>query len=590
MSNHVNRLVLARARGYSAPMQGLHCFVGAPRAPAGLEALGPFSLGGSGRLHSRAEAPGVVLHFEGALTAGRRDGASDAEVALDAFRARGIDGLRDLDGFYNVLAVTAAPARAVLVCDATATRTLYLYRGDGAAALAPEPHSFRAAGLPLSLDRLGLYHLFRLQHPVGPRTLMAEVARNRPFTWYEIDAEARVTAHTRWPLRKEPDDSLDVDTAARRMRDIHAEVTEGILSHPLLAGLPIHLPLTAGMDSRHILAELDAQGRPPARIKHVRLWEQEVRPVRQMASALGIPLDEVDLADLDLREVTARWARRTGGLVSFHQAYLFGVEPGAGGPDVVGFDGYLADYFFGFCPMAQTPSQRHYTRQPVLARLFEDHEALGQAHEAALAEQLDHFEGSDFYRQTCTDALNRGPGYTGAVFPVLSDSASYFGPGAHARAFEFFRTAPESVAGVKRARLRLFRNHFPKLGAFPDEYGANYNDLDTLPLKPKKKARDALRVVRAAVTGLRYDPAPESEHAWLRQIPFMARLHQRVVEDSRLARDGHVPAAVGRDLWRRHRRGGYHAWPLLSLATAEIAYRLLVCGEAVDDVIAWLAD
>jgi len=560
----------------------------------GAATFGPFLIGGWGPLHSSAQRGEHLVHFDGVLTHGREAGKTDAEVALDAFEARGLEGLKALEGFFNVVAVVRDEARAVVVSDPLATRPLYLYEGDGVVAVASEAAFFARTGRTMTPDRLGIYEMFRLQHPVGPRTMIAELTRSRPFTSYEVtvteDGGGAIRHLTTWPIVLDIDETLDVDSAARRIHDISAEVMRGLLSHPLLADLPIHLPLTAGMDSRHILGDLDEQGRLPRSIRHVRLNEAEVRPVRLMAQAFEVPLYEVALEDLDLAEVIGRWVRRTAGMVSFHQAYLLGVEPGETSEPVMGFDGYLADRFYGFKAEAQAPADRHYTQLAVLAKLFAEHEALDAGCRADMQAQDEHFVGTAYFKQGATDATNRGVSYTGAIFPMLSDTAVYFAPGAHARAFDFFRTTSEAVAGVKRARLRLFQNHFRRLGGFIDEYGHTYLEQETFPLKSKGRLKPALRFLGGVLTGGRRDYAPDTEHAWLRQIPLLRRLHSRVTEDCRLARDGLLDGDTVRDLWQRHLRGGYHAWPLMSVATAEVAYRLLVLGEDVEEVVSWLVE
>ena len=126
------------------------------------------------------------------------------------------------------------------------------------------------------------------------------------------------------------------------------------------------------------------------------------------------------------------------------------------------------------------------------------------------------------------------------------------------------------------------------LGGFADAHGVSYLERDTLASKKKGGLGPAWRFLRGLLGG--GEPAPDTEHAWLRQLPVLRRVHERVVTESWLARDGLIEGAVLRDLWRRHQRGGYHAWPLLSAATVEVAYRLLVCAQPEDAVLSWLLE
>ena len=90
--------------------------------------------------------------------------------------------------------------------------------------------------------------------------------------------------------------------------------------------------------------------------------------------------------------------------------------------------------------------------------------------------------------------------------------------------------------------------------------------------------------VQGVASGMRIDPAPQTEHAWMRQIPYWRHVTQNALVDSRLARDEIVRGSAMRAMWSGQRYGGFMAWTLMGLVSGEVAYRTLVLGEAPDDV------
>ncbi len=565
---------------------GLYVVAGAPPSTPALPCSGGIWAQARGVLASSAQRGSLELLFEGILTGGRAADADDAQVALEAFERGGVEALRSLDGFYQLALIDTVRGSATIVCDAMATRPLYVYAGAGVAAIAPSPAWFAGLGLPMQLDRLGLYQVFRLNHGIGGRTLAREVTRSRPLTVYELSGDGSVRRWGLEPVRKRSDASMTLDAATDRLRDITAEVIAGIVSHPRLRARQIHLPLTAGMDSRHLLAELLRQDRAPALLRHVRLSDNELLPVAAIAADYKLPLQATDVANLDYSSLCRRWVE-TAGAVHFHQMYLMAVADAPVGSGVLGFDGYLADIFLGFYPFTTAIGNRYYSRV-MLRRWFDDHRSLDAATNAEIDAELALFAGPESFCIGGAESFNRGLCYTGSVFPVLGDDALYFAPGAHRKALDFYCTVPEAVAGAKRARLHLFRRDFPALGAYPNEYGTSYLELDTLYNSKSVPWSKALAFARGMLTPRRHDPAPDTEHAWLRQIAPLHALSRRVSHDSALAADGHLPASRLARAWRLHQAGAFLAWPLMSSITADVGYRVLICRQPPDEVAGWL--
>lgn len=545
-----------------------------------------FRLDGKGALCSRASDPACRMVFEGVLTAGRQEGRSDAETALDAYRQRGVAGLEELDGFFRLVVVDSRQRLAWLVSDPLSTRPVYLYQAEGIAAAGPDPLFFRELGLPMHLDRQGLYQTVRYYHPIGRRSLLREVSRAQPRTSYRLHTDGRVEEHTRGKVTKEVDDSLDLDAAASRIKRIVQEVLEGILCHPALTGRAVQLPLTSGMDSRHILGELIEQGHPPELLWHVRIRPADYAPVEAMSRALCIPLEAPPLDALDLGSLLGKWLRRTGGMVNLHQLYLMAVGEKQSGNGVLGFDGYLCDHLLGCNRRPGLPAGRDLA--PFAGRvLFSDHGRQAKTCVAEVEELFDRFEGPEDFRVRMFDAYTRGLFYTGGVYPVLGDGFACFAPGAHRKAFEFCRTVPEEVAAFKRARLRMFQRDFPHLARYPTEKSQPLTDIDVL-----RHGKSNSAAVRAFVKGMlslhRTDPSPDECHGWLRQVPFLRKLHDRVVRESSLVADRHLPAAAVSMLWKLHQAGAFFGHTMSGLASAEVAYRLLVHRESPGSILGWL--
>jgi hypothetical protein len=566
---------------------GIYILAGTLATECNLPKVGEFRADGSGPLFSRAAGNACQVLFEGILTANRETGLTDAEIALRSYEAKGLSGLRDLEGFFRLALIDLEKKRALVVSDPMAVRPLYLYRAGCTAAVAPTPWFFRECGLPMSLDRQGLYQSFRFYHPVGNRTLVEQITRSRPLTVYEIHADGTVDEHAPNRIAKEADDSIDLDIAASRIKEIMAQVLGSILDHPLLRGRSIVLPLTAGQDSRHILGELIERKRTPEMLRHVRIKQCDYEPVRMIAEDLSIPLDAPAVAELDHPALARHWIRQTAGLVNFHQSHLTATVQNLPDDALIGFDGYLCDHFLGLYRRPGTPSTRNYC--PFFSRaLFPDHADLSDRCESEVEGELGVFVGPEDFRVRMFDAFNRGVHYTGAAFPVMGDRVLFFAPGAHRLALDFCRLVPEPVAALKRARLRMFHRYFPHLSSFPSEHGPPFSGIEVQPCQKPSRLSAIGKFARGMLTLYRTDPAPETCHEWLRAVPFLKRMHLLVTSESALARDRHLPSHVAPLLFKLHQAGASFGFALMTLASAEVAYRSLVMRESTESILDWL--
>jgi hypothetical protein len=571
---------------------------GAESPAALLERTGPFHAASVGRLTSRAARGGWHLLFDGILTHERVPDQTDAEAMLNTFLDGGFDALHALEGFYNVLLLQAERGEAHLFSDPLCTRSWYLYQQGNTVAAAPTPLAFAAWELPMSLDRGGLFDTLRFMHGSLDRTLVQEVERLLPGTRYTWKGDAPLQKQPYVSFEHCPDLSITLEESAERLKTFFAEVMRGTLTHPRLESLPVHLPLTAGLDSRHILGELLDQDRPPEALRHVRFRPYDYEPARQIAEGLDLPMLAPPVARLDWPRLVERWMRRSAGLVNVHQAYLLEMTGRVPSNGAIGFNGYLMDWLMAVSPLkalppGTTPAQhvwdRHKMGRGMLALLLPDASSLAEDSLNRLRAFAQRFEGPRWYRAVLLIVHQRGLHYTGPMDPMFADDAFYFSPGAHVRSLRYFQTVPRAVGGDRRARLEAMRRYFPELAAYPNADGHPYDAYDVL-MKSSSSwwsqyGRPWLEALRS---GFRDDPAPGTEHAWLRQIPALRSMHRVVARDSALARDGHLRGRGARASWGLLRAGGYQAWTLMSLLTAETAYRLLVRQEPLRDVTGWL--
>lgn len=550
----------------------------------------------SGTLSSHAATEEVYCWFDGLLTADRGEGRTDAETALNAYRKRGVEGITALEGFYNLFLVDENREIGYLLSDPLCSRPLYLYSRNGHTAAAPTPLSFAEWDLPMELSRTGLYGIFRFLHSSGRQTLIEEVERLQPGLLYRIETNGDVTSERVHSLDYDVSSDMTLDEATEWLKSSFGSVVEGVLGHPRLRDRAIHLPLTAGLDSRHILGELLDQGHPPEQIRHVYIKESEYEPVRQIADGLDLPLHSVPMEELDVPALTRRWMERSGGLVNVHQSYLLHLAEHDASEAVLGFNGYLMDWFLGIAPRDHPAPDnavgplwdRTYTRPNMLRALFADEADLQAPVKARLEDIVESVDGPAWYRMMMGDFHQRGLHYTGVIDPMLADDALYVSPGAHRWSLEFVRTAPKEIAGERRARLEAMRRYFPELAAYPGPNGVPYAEQSMLKKLKSSPLEKVAPILKAVVTGFQTDPAPESEHEWIRQIDAFHAMHRRVVFDSALVRDGHLRARGTKGAWYLLRAGGFQAWTLMSLLTAETAYRLLVKQQSIDDVTDWL--
>lgn len=564
----------------------------------GYHTFGSHRVCAKGRLSSHARRAGWTLFMDGLLIQRPSNYTTDAGLALDVFLDKGIYALRELQGFFNILILSTDGEQLYAVSDLLCSRPWYIYRNNSEVAAAPTPTAFAAAGLPMTMNRQALYEQIRLLHTGYDRTLVKEVQRVLPGHAYRFSSKGLEEKIVLWQFHQNVDHSLSLDECASWVTDLCSQAISGVLTHPTLKNLPVQLPLTGGLDSRHILGELIAQGRTPELLRHVRIQEADYKPVKEIADDLGIPLLAPQLDELNTKQLLKRWSMRSGGLVNVHQYYLLHLKNALPGAPAISFNGYLMDILVGMAAKTSkinpdAPHKSVWNRTysgPLIRRLLIPGEKYwAKETEQLFLDEISRYKGEPWFRMLVLDIHHRGLHYTGIIDTMLSDEVFSFSPGAGAEAFRFMSAAPHGIAGDKKARLHALRQYFPHLAAFPGTEGRSFSEMNARPeIINNPLLKNARLLFNSLRTGFHEDPAPETEHAWLRQNKDLHQIHKTVVYDSALVKDGYLYEKGLKTSWNLHKKGGYQAWMLMSVLSAEVAYRILVKKHPPDSVISWL--
>lgn len=559
---------------------------------------GNFAICANGRMASEAQGDEWHLFLDGLIYRNRNNRSTDAMYALQCFLAKGFRGIQELEGSYNILLIRDNGEEGYIISDLLCSRPWYLYQRNRVLALAPAPNTFAKARLMMSLNNQALYEQIRLLHTGYERTLVNEISRVLPGHYYHFGPNGLSRKFCYYHFRQDNNTDITLDESVKWLNSMFSRIMRQILDHPEVAQAPIQLPLTAGLDSRHILAELIHQNRKPEYLRHIRLIDSEYEPVRKIAEGLNIPLGSSSIYELDTADLIQRWLERSSGLVNVHQYYLLQMKNDLSWTGTVNFTGYLMDWLLGVTARNRFEGQgspyipifnRTYSGSQLRKLLIPDAKEHKRETEELFRNEIEQYQGENWFRMMTMDLHHRGLHYTGILDTMLSDELLSFSPGTAAEAYRYASTVPYNVGGNKKARIHALRKLSPALAGYPGPEGIPYGDMNTL-MKKRKKAfsKNALPFAKALLKGFGDDPAPNTEHAWIRQNPLLHQIHKRAVQDSALVANGHLKPSGLRLSWRLHQMGGYQAWTLMSIFSAEMAYRVLVKREQPKDVMEWL--
>lgn len=578
------------------PTPGIHLLKSDDNKLIGADRYGTYRVWCSGVLSSKALGQMWIVYFNGLLYRDHSNGISDAEHVLSLFEINeNIEQIAALKGSFNIIVIRNDGSRGYIVNDLLCSRSSYWYSLNSVFGASPTPLGFIEAGYPTTLSPQALYEMIRLLHTGFDRTLVSEIKRFLHGEIIIFDENGLSERLYTLEFTQDIDNSITTEQAAKWMIDICEAPIRAIKSHPHLNTLPIRLPFTGGFDSRQILGILLDLNKKPDVLSHITLSEGDAAPVRSIAQALQIPLQEDNLFDLDIRDLVTRWIDRSGGLVNFHQFYLLQIKNTGSSGTSISFNGFLMDILLGISIRDLHTSHekaldnmwnRRYTGKSILKLLFQNESSIKSETKTLFEEEFKHYKGDSRFRMLMLELHHRSLHYTGILDSMLGDEVLSFSPGANPESYDFVRTVPHSIAGDRKAKFYALKKWYATVAKFPFKGGVNVYDKEVSASFREHPIKKNLRILMKNIFSFK-TPVPD-EHNWLRENKDLKDIHRRLVDDSALVRDGYLSGFGIQVSWNIHQFGGYQAWTLMSILSAEVSYRVLVRRESKEDVIEWL--
>lgn len=557
--------------------------------------FGTYNIHINGRLSSYASKSGWTLFFDGIYLDSFDHKLNDAERALDLFLDKGVEAVQNKNGFFNVLLINENGTSVHFLSDVLSSRPWYVYQQNNTISVAPTPTYFADIDLEMSLNAQALYEQIRLLHTGYDRTLIEQIQRVLPGFSYTIETNQTLKKERIFSFDQLVDSSLTLDECSEYIKDLNAEVIKGVLNHPLLKDFKVQLPLTGGLDSRHLLAELLEQKAEIDQLQHILIQKKDFDPVTKIADSLNLPLNFRSLDQLDTKNLLSRWTSRTGGLSNIHQYYLLNLKNTNSDESRISFNGYLMDLLMGMSVKTDKLNSdnpykavwnRTYSSPSIRKLLIPDSKKHEKATEALIKEQVSAFKGEGWFKMLMLDLHNRGLHYTGNIDAMLEEEVYSFSPAASLSVYQYAAKAPHSVAGDKKARLHSLQKYFPEIASFPGVEGIPFSEMKIrAEIIESPILKNLKSLFKSIKSGFKKDHAPESEHSWIRKNEDLNTIHHNAILNSELVNDGHINSMGLKLSWRLNEMGGYQGWTLMSFLSAEVAYRLLVKKQSQTEVL-----
>lgn len=561
---------------------------------------GNFAVGISGHLSDSYHGKTWSVYISGIIYRDYSKVLSDAEYLHQLFTKSddvrtNIKTVALSNGSFNAIIIKNDGSDGYFVNDVLCSRPSYFYYSATEIGSAPAPDFFRKLGLEMNFNRIALYESVRLLHTGFDRTFAKEVSRFTHGNIIYFNSVGSVKSIPTVKFEQNVDHKLTLEECAKWIDTFSTEAVKSAVTHPKLRDKPVELPLTAGFDSRQLLGILQKIGKPPGKLRHIRISEDDFKPVQAVSDGLVIPLQWENLDQLNTRDLLIRWAERSSGCINVHQYYLLQLKNHGSSQGCISFNGYLMDLLLGIAVRGKHISDkqvfenvwnRRYTGNLILKLLFRDEKRLKYETQQLFEAEFSRYVGDPRFRNIMMDLHHRSMHYIGVTDPMVSDETFMFSPGAHGDALEFVKKASHAIAGDKKAKLYILKHWYSDVAAFPFSGGLDIHKTAVSPKVvdgPVKKAFKLwLKYIRS---GFKSNPAKEGEHAWLRNNKDLRHIHKRFVETSALVRDRHISGFALRFSWKLHQSGGYQGWTLMSLLSAEVAYRNLILGESPEQIV-----
>ena len=223
--------------------------------------------------------------------------------AFDATDGRDVvsDFVKNTDGDFLVVAVSATGDRCIVFSDALGRLPAYLQIGPAGLALAREPKFVGGIVGTWGFDRLALAQSFWLGYPLGERTLFEGIERIAGGFFLEARQTATGVQSTRastYAFRCDAkSDVRGMKASAADLASRFVVATEGRAR--VAGGAPVVVSLSGGNDSRSVLGGL-GRARDHAIAATFRRagggQSADVRVAEHIAGSLGIPWNAIELS------------------------------------------------------------------------------------------------------------------------------------------------------------------------------------------------------------------------------------------------------------------------------------------------------
>ena len=553
-----------------------------------------------GLLVSKASQKGWNLFMDGLFINSPDKELEDAEFAINIFLEKGPGALQEMDGFFNILITNDEGDSVYFVSDLLCSRPWYMYSDNKTFSLSPTPILFSEQSLEMNLNPQALYEQIRLLHTGYNRTLIKEIERVTPGYSYFYNKNEGLIKNAVTEFKQQVDPNSSLESSADKITNICRDTIHSVLNHPKLKNLPVQLPLTGGLDSRHLLGELIYQKKKPDILRHILIQKKDYEPVKEMAKGLDIPLDTKDLESIDTFNLILRWLDRTGGLSNIHQYYLLNLKNSPFKRAAISFNGYLMDLLMGMAVKTKNlrssePHKAIWKRtysSPLIRRLsIPDSNKWKRQTENLFKEKINEFKGEPWFKMLMLDIHHRGLHYTGNIDTMMEPDVYSFSPASTYSAFRLASTTSHDVAGDKKARLHALSKSFPEVASYPGVEGFSFSEVTERPeIINSPFVKNTKNFFKSLISGFKDGHAPESEHAWIRRNKDLHKIHKKLIFESQLVEDGHLKKPGVKFSWYINQLGGYQGWMLMSVASAELCYRILVKKQPLEHVIEWLKE